>query len=101
MLGKVFVFIAFVMASSAAVAAPVNINTADANAISENIKGVGPKKAEAIVAHRKSHGPFKSAQELINVKGIGQKTIDKNKENILISDSSQAKPDKDKAIKSR
>jgi len=45
-----------------ALAAPVNINTADAQAISDALSGIGPKKAEAIVKYRTEKGPFKSAR---------------------------------------
>lgn len=62
----------------------VNINTADAKELSKVLTGVGPKKAEAIIDYRKKFGPFKSANELTAVKGIGQKTVDKNKSKIKL-----------------
>ncbi len=62
----------------------VNINTANAEQISSAMSGIGESKAKAIVKYRSSHGKFKSAQDLVNVKGIGSKTIAKNKENILL-----------------
>lgn len=55
----------------------VNINTADAATLADGLKGVGLKKAEAIVAYRNEHGPFKSVDELVNVKGIGEKSLEK------------------------
>ena len=55
---------------------PVNINTADAATLAGSLRGVGMKKAEAIVAYRSEHGPFKSVDELINVKGIGEKMLE-------------------------
>ena len=58
----------------------ININTADKETLMTVIKGVGDKKAEAIIAFRDEHGPFKSVDELTNVKGIGQSTIDKHRE---------------------
>jgi len=67
-------------------AAPVDINKANAQEISESLKGVGLKKAEAIIAYRKANGPFASIDDLANVKGIGEKTIAKNKSNLQISD---------------
>ena len=66
--------------------AAVNINTADAEAIQSELKGVGLQKAEAIVAYREMNGSFKSADELANVKGIGAKTVEKNRDNILVAD---------------
>lgn len=57
------------------VATKVNINTADATAISGRIKGIGQKRAEAIVHYRTEHGPFKSFDELAQVKGIGDSFV--------------------------
>jgi len=54
----------------------VNINTADAPSIADALQGIGLRKAEAIVAYRNEHGPFKSVDELVNVKGIGAKTLE-------------------------
>lgn len=68
----------------AALAAPVNVNTADAQALSAGLTGVGPKKAEAIVAYRKAHGPFADAADLVKVKGIGAKTLQENRERIVL-----------------
>ncbi|NOQ13322.1 MAG: helix-hairpin-helix domain-containing protein [Methyloprofundus sp.] len=67
-----------------AVAAPVNINKAGAQEIADSLNGIGIKKAEAIVGYRKKNGKFNSADELSNVKGIGEKTIAKNKKDIKL-----------------
>jgi competence protein ComEA len=72
-------------------ATPVNINTADAETIAKSLDGVGLSKAKAIVAFRDEHGPFKSADDLTQVKGIGQATLQKNHDAILLSGES-AKP---------
>lgn len=61
---------------------PVNINTETAETLAEAINGVGPKLAEAIVAYRDQNGPFGSVEDLTNVKGVGVKLIDKNRENL-------------------
>jgi len=53
---------------------PVNINTADFNDLI-NIPGIGPSLAESILEYRKNNGPFKETQELLLVKGIGQKKL--------------------------
>lgn len=63
---------------------PVDINTADAMVLAEAIKGVGAKKAQAIVAYREQHGPFSSVDELTQVRGIGQKTIEDSRENLTV-----------------
>jgi competence protein ComEA len=62
----------------------VNINTADAATLAEVLKGVGLAKAEAIVAYRKEHGGFKSADQLADVKGIGEKLVKANQERIVL-----------------
>ena len=69
--------------SAFVIAGPVNINTANAQALSKNIKGVGQKKAEAIIAYREKHGKFKTVADLTKVKGIGKKLLLKN-EGLLI-----------------
>jgi competence protein ComEA len=65
-------------------AEPVNINTASVEELAENLIGIGPKKAMAIVEYREANGPFYTPEELVNVKGIGPKTLEKNKENITV-----------------
>jgi len=72
-------------------AAPVNINTADAKTMAANINGIGEKKAEAIVQYRKKHGPFKSADDLTNIKGIGPNLIEKNREVLLVKNTKNVK----------
>ncbi|RCS31118.1 helix-hairpin-helix domain-containing protein [Rhodanobacter denitrificans] len=67
-------------------ATPVNINQADAAAIAKSLDGIGPAKAEAIVAWREAHGPFKKADDLKHVKGIGKATIERNRAAILLAD---------------
>ena len=66
-------------------AGQVNINTADAETISAELNGIGLSKAEAIVEYRKKHGPFRSVDDLSLVKGIGERTVDKNRADIQIS----------------
>lgn len=63
--------------------ASVNINTADKDELM-SLKGIGAKKAEAILEYR-SINCFKSIEEIANVKGIGEKFIIKNKDNINLS----------------
>ena len=68
------------LTASAFAADKVNVNSADAATIAAALNGVGEAKAEAIVAYREEHGPFKSADQLAEVKGIGLKTVEKNRE---------------------
>lgn len=70
--------------STLAFAGPVDINSANAEQISKNLKGVGLKKAQGIVQYRKKHGKFKTIESLSKVKGIGFKTVEKNRANISI-----------------
>lgn len=78
-----FIFsLLLVLFSFNAFSAPVNINTADAAALDAAMQGVGPKSAAAIVAYRAKHGPFKSVDDLVSVKGIGPKAVEKNRANI-------------------
>jgi competence protein ComEA len=67
-------------------AGPVNINTADAKTLAAELQGVGPSLAEAIVKDRAQHGKFASPEALARVKGIGQRIIEMNRNNILVSD---------------
>ncbi len=85
LLRKVILISSLIFVAGIGQAAPVNINTADAAALAENISGIGPKKAQAIVTYRKKNGPFKNAQELTNVKGIGKKTVEKNINDLRVS----------------
>ena len=65
----------------------VNLNTADATTIDRVLLNIGASKAEAIVAYRKEHGSFKSAEQLALVKGIGLKTVEKNRDRIVLGGS--------------
>jgi len=61
----------------------ININTADVQELTK-LKGVGEKKAEAIIAWRKENGNFKTVDQLLEVKGIGEATLAANREKIRI-----------------
>jgi len=62
----------------------INLNKAGAKEIAKALKGVGMKKAQAIVEYREKHGDFKAVEELASVKGIGVATIAKNHERISL-----------------
>jgi competence protein ComEA len=64
--------------------AAVNLNTAT-QAELEEIKGIGPAKAKAIIDYRKQHGDFKTINQLDNVKGIGEATVAKLKKQLFVS----------------
>ena len=77
-------FAALALISSTAMAEPVNVNTASAEEIAQALTGIGEQKAQAIVSYREANGPFQSAQDLTAVKGIGDKTVEANKDDILL-----------------
>lgn len=70
--------------------AAVNINTATPADL-DGVKGIGPSKAQAIVDYRSKHGPFKSLDDLKNVKGFGEKSIAKLKAELTVSGGESAK----------
>ena len=72
------------LAGAAIAGETVNINTADAATIDRVLLNVGPAKAQAIVDYRKSNGAFRSAEQLAMVKGIGLKTVEKNRDRIAL-----------------
>jgi len=75
------------LAGAAVAATPVervNINTADAATLDRVLLNIGPSKAQAIVDYRKAHGPFRSIDQLALVKGVGLKTIEKNRDRIAL-----------------
>jgi competence protein ComEA len=76
--------LSLMLAGGALAADTVNINTADAATIDRVLLNVGPSKAEAIVAYRKANGAFKSLEQLAMVKGIGLKTVEKNRDRIAL-----------------
>jgi competence protein ComEA len=71
-------------AVATAAANVVNINSADAQTLASVLKGVGESRAKEIVRHRETYGPFASADELTEVKGIGKSTLDRNRDVITL-----------------
>jgi competence protein ComEA len=65
-----------------AIAGPVNVNSADAKTLAKELQGIGMAKAEAIVSYRQKNGPYKTAEDLAKVKGVGKKLIEQNKANL-------------------
>ena len=64
----------------------VNINTADKESLMTSIKGVGETRAEAIIAYREQNGSFTSVEELAEVRGIGASIVEKNMDNLSVTD---------------
>ena len=63
---------------------PVNINTADAETLAAAINGVGIKKARDIISYRQKNGPFESVDDLAEVSGVGIRTVDRSRENLIV-----------------
>lgn len=70
----------------------VDINTADAATLDRVLINVGPAKAEAIVEYRRANGPFRSAEQLALVSGIGLKTVEKNRDLIVVGNAAPRRP---------
>lgn len=68
-------------------AEPVNINTADEKTLAEALTGIGPALAAEIVRDREENGPYEAAEELMRVRGIGERVIENNLEDIRVKDS--------------
>ena len=81
-----------VLCSISATAGPVDINSADASTLAKELNGVGPARAQAIVAYRNEHGPFKSVDDLALVKNIPRKLIDNNRELLRVDGVKAAAP---------
>lgn len=71
-------------ACSVAFAGSVNVNTADAETLANELHGIGPAKAQAIVDYRQQNGSFSTAEDLLAVKGIGDKLLEDNLDRINV-----------------
>lgn len=76
--------LSLMLAGAAIAGETVNINTADAATLDRVLVNVGPAKAQAIVDYRKANGAFNSPEQLAMVKGIGLKTVEKNRDRIVV-----------------
>jgi competence protein ComEA len=83
---KLFMLVPGLISPALLWAGPVNINTADADAISRELQGVGISKAQAIVEYRAKNGDFAAPEDLLKVKGIGPSILEKNRNDILVAD---------------
>ncbi|PPT92705.1 ComEA family DNA-binding protein [Xanthomonas theicola] len=80
------------LTGSALAADKVNINSASAAEIDRVLMNVGASKAQAIVDYRQAHGPFKNAEDLALVKGIGLKTVERNHDRIEVGATKATTP---------
>lgn len=86
----VFPLFASVVSSASLAGYPVDINSAEATELADALEGIGLSKAKAIVSYRDTNGPFLNKDSLTSVRGIGDATLEKNREFILLE---PAKPD--------
>ena len=82
---KIVTALGLLMVSAGSFAGQVDVNTADAETISAELNGIGLSKAKAIVEYREKHGPFRSVDDLSLVKGIGERTVERNRSDIKVS----------------
>jgi competence protein ComEA len=71
-------------------AGPVNVNAADAVTLAKELDGIGPAKAQAIVEYRQKNGPFRAAEDLLKVDGIGERVLDQNRATLRFDKAGQA-----------
>ena len=67
----------------------INLNSASPQELT-TLRGIGDKTAQAIIAYRESHGPFKSVEELVEVKGIGEKLMTSLREQVTVGAAAEA-----------
>lgn len=72
-----------VAAGEAAEDSKVNLNTADATEL-QTLSGIGEKKAQDIISYRETNGSFQTVEDLLNVSGIGDKTLENLREMITV-----------------
>lgn len=87
---KILLAVAMWFAFSSAAFAAVNLNTASKDEL-DGVKGIGPVKAQAIIDYRQKNGAFKSLDDLKNVKGFGEKSVDKLRAELTINGATSAK----------
>lgn len=80
---------ACLLAPVLAFAGPVDLNTADATTLAKELDGIGMARAKAIVEYRERNGKFRSADELLNVKGIGPQVLEQNKGNLQVREGAK------------
>jgi competence protein ComEA len=86
MMNKLLMLLIALVSPVVVFAGPVNVNTADAESISQELVGIGLAKAEAIVEYRTQNGAFETPEELLKVKGVGPRILAANTGNIMTED---------------
>ncbi len=83
-LTRILALLTLMFTTGFAAAGMIDLNSADAKTIATSLDGIGISKARAIVAYRNQHGSFSSLEQLLQVKGVGKKTLDRNRERITL-----------------
>jgi competence protein ComEA len=86
MMNKLLMLLIALVSPVLVLAGPVNVNTADAESISQELIGIGLAKAQAIIEYRTENGAFETPEELLKVKGIGPRVLAANTGNIMTKD---------------
>ena len=66
--------------------AKIDLNSTDALTLQKELNGIGRAKAEAIVAYREANGPFASVEELLEIKGIGNALLERNRDKLVVTE---------------
>jgi len=90
-LTRIITLLVFMLASGLTVAGIIDVNSADAKSMARGLDGIGLAKARAIVAYRNQHGKFSSLNQLLQVKGVGKKTLDRNRDKISLESNASTK----------
>jgi comEA protein len=75
---------------------PININTANSEEL-QQVPGIGPVTADKILQMRKSYGAFKSVDDLLSIKGLGKKRLEKMRKYLTVNKVTPSKPAKNPA----
>ena len=73
----------FSAVSMLGIAESVDLNTATAAEIAKQLHGIGSAKAQKIIEYRQQFGPIDTPEELLVIKGIGEKTLEKNRSRMI------------------
>lgn len=90
MLRGLVVSLVTAFAPAALFAGPVNVNTADEETLARELAGIGPALAAAIVQDREQNGPYEAPEDLMRVRGVGERVLENNREFIRVSDEESA-----------
>jgi len=96
----VFVFCLVFLRAGSASEPLVSINSASAIELAQSLSGIGPVKAQAIVSYREQHGPFESLDQLVKVKGIGPRTLEKIRAQLNVKVETGMKPERNVLVTS-